>query len=364
MPSRVDPTAGAIQLQCGQIGMQPYGLRGQACLDGAIQENIVGAAQINAAKRIFGFNHCGVVKHQAVEVHIVDQRAVTALQHHLIGRLNQALDRERAARLDSHIAASAACNDIALKQAVFTRIELNRTTQSFQNAGRIQVDVFAIGRYATVEVNRCVCTDFASNVKLAVRALGATDGDGGAGTRRIQGISAPRAQGCRIAKNHAQVLRIQAGKIAVRRFRGQHLDLVRAGQSDMAIAQLGFDVWRIGVGRKLGVGRANGGRGRRAIALHHLPCGGAHGSVQIRQQIRQGRVVIRRSFGNCDSRFDGEAHLVDLQHQPHIAAQLAAGGHGPACKDQLIHVARRQDVDASRRIQVDGTVLACGHHTG
>lgn len=80
--------------------------------------------------------------------------------------------------MDSDITASTTCNDIALQQAVFACIELNGTVQCFEDAGRIQVNVLTVSRNPTVQVDRCMRTDFAGNVQLAVRALRAADGDG------------------------------------------------------------------------------------------------------------------------------------------------------------------------------------------
>ena len=286
-----DPATGAIQGQGAQVRAQGDGLARQRGLHRAIQEDVVGTAQKNGTRGALGQHFGGVVQHQAVEAieclvvanqaSGFNQAAIAAFENHLVICLNQALNGQRAARADVDIAARATGDDIALQQATLTGVERDRARQGFQHAGGIEVDVSPVRRNAAVQMNGRVRAHFACDVKLAIGALWAADGDGRARVGRVERIAPSRQQFGGHAKVQAQIGLVRADFRCVCHAGFDQSQVVGACQADMAVAQLGFDIRVSRCRSKVGVAGTDRWGSGRAIALNDLPRCIDHRSVQI-----------------------------------------------------------------------------------
>ena len=159
-------------------------------------------------------------------------------------------------------------------------------------------------------------------------------------------------------------------------------DLERRGKSNMAITQLGRNVWHLVRGIAL-VYRAHrlktaidrvqlrGDARLRRIGLDNHPVSSRELGVHQTSQLTYGREIGGLGLSQADCRLDSVAQLVDLdQHGQVVVAncianrgnQLPIGAISPAGQNQFLHIARRQNIHSARCVQVDFCVIAKGQN--
>ena len=371
---RLDAAAAAVEVEQTQLGLDAQrhaALLGDDC---AIDQHVVGADQTQAAAGIGGHDAGRVLDHQAVKAWqdvlllgrgvgdgqraAADALAVATAQFHPVGRLDGAQHRQGAGRTQQHVAAGAAGDHAALDHALAAGGKTDGAIDGFQHAGVVQID------QAAVEVDGAVGPQLASDVLQAVVAALNTDVDHRAGARCVDRKAADRAVGggsCR--KAQAQIGAAAGVAGAGVHGRGQHLELVRADQAQLAFAELdghiGLALREVGHGGQSGVDRAEC-RQVTALALGDAPLCAQQLGVEGRLQLGDGGVAGGAGGRDVDDGLDFVADLVDLGDHSHVVAQHAVGRHRPVGQHQFVQIGRRQDVDAIRGADGNHAVVAQG----
>ena len=171
----LDAAAGAVEGEAALAAAQADRCGGIATDQGAVDPQVVGAAQADAAAGGRAADAGGAADLEAAAAG--QHGAVAGADADVVGGLQGALEPQRAARPQGQITAGAAHDHIALDQSVFTGVKADRAVDRLQHAAGIDLHVATIGAAAAAQVDAAVGPHLASDVELAVGAAGATNRD-------------------------------------------------------------------------------------------------------------------------------------------------------------------------------------------